>query len=67
MVNVIFSGESESDLNLLIELAKKIGIKTKILNLEEWEDIGLAMAMDQGKTKGFVDTDSFLKVLKNEG
>ncbi len=64
MVNVIFSGESETDIKLLIELAKKIGIKTKILTPTELEDIGLGLAMDRAKTGVFVETSAFLKKLQ---
>jgi len=61
MVNVIFSGESEADIKLLIQFAQKIGIKTKVLNPDELEDLGLGLAMDQGKTGELVDTKAFLK------
>lgn len=64
MLNVIFSGESEADIKLLIELAQKIGIKTKVLNAEQLEDIGLGLAMDKGKTGESVDTVAFLEKLK---
>ncbi|MEZ4772278.1 MAG: hypothetical protein R3D00_03780 [Bacteroidia bacterium] len=64
MVNVIFSGESEADIKLLIKLARKIGIKTRVLSTEEWEDMGLGFAIDQGKTGEFADTGEFLKKLR---
>ncbi|MCB0846225.1 MAG: hypothetical protein KDE26_23400 [Bacteroidetes bacterium] len=64
MVNVIFSGESETDIKLLIALAQKIGIKTKVLSTEEMEDIGLGIAISQGKTGEPVDVKSFLKNLR---
>ncbi|MDX2250604.1 MAG: hypothetical protein SF052_27730 [Bacteroidia bacterium] len=64
MVNVIFSGESEADIKLLIKLARKIGIKTRILSIEEWEDMGLGFAIEDGKTGEIVDTREFLKKLR---
>lgn len=64
MVNVIFSGESEADIQLLIELAQKMGIKTQTLSTEQLEDLGLGLAMDQGKTGEWVDTETFLKKLQ---
>lgn len=64
MVNVVFSGESESDIKLLIQFAQKIGIKTKVLNSEELEDLGLGLAMEQGKSGELIDTQAFLKKLK---
>ncbi|MEZ4825750.1 MAG: hypothetical protein R3C61_05565 [Bacteroidia bacterium] len=64
MVNVIFSGESEADIKLLIKLARKIGIKTRVLSTEEWEDLGLGLAIEDGKTGEFVNTAEFLKKLR---
>lgn len=64
-MNVIFSGTSETDLGLLIELAKKLGIKTQVLDQEAIEDIGLGLAMKEGKTGEYVDTETFLQALKN--
>lgn len=64
-MNVIFSGTSEADLGLLIELAKKLGIKTQILDQEAIEDIGLGLAMKEGKTGEYVDAEMFLQALKN--
>lgn len=64
MVNVVFSGESESDIKLLIQFAQKIGIKTKVLNSEELEDLGLGLAIEKGKSGELIDTQAFLKKMK---
>ncbi|TVR78548.1 MAG: hypothetical protein EA412_08935 [Chitinophagaceae bacterium] len=64
MKSAIFTSESDKDLKLLLELAKKLGIKTKVLSKEEYEDLGLKLAMDKGKIGEFVDTEKFLKSLK---
>jgi len=42
-------------------LAKKLNIKTKLLSKEDEEDLGLIKAIIRGRTKQFVDTESFLK------
>ncbi len=64
-MNVIFSGTSETDLGLLMELAKKLGIKTQVLDQEAIEDIGLGFAMKEGRTGEYVDSETFLHTLKN--
>ena len=60
----VISGESKKDIQLLIAIAEKMGIKAKFLTRDELEDIGLAKAMDEGKTGEFIDTDDFLKSLR---
>ncbi len=64
MTTVLLSSESDSDLSLLIELAKKLGISIKKLSKEEVEDIGLSFAIKKGRTGEFIDTDSFLKEIR---
>ena len=64
MQTAIFKSESNADMKLLINLARKIGIKTKILAEYELEDIGLAMAVKEGKTGEYIETESYLKKLR---
>ncbi len=64
MKTAILSGESESDIKLLIELANKLGIKTKILTEEDAEDLAMVYAIEHGKTGEYVDTQSFIKKLR---
>ena len=61
MNSAIITSKSNKDLKLLLELAKKLNIKSKILTKEEEEDLGLIKAMTIGRTKQFVDTKEFLK------
>ena len=63
METVVLQGKSKSDLKALIEIAKKLGIMVRYLTEEEQEDIGLMDAMKQGRTKKYVNTDSFVKKL----
>jgi hypothetical protein len=60
MKGAILSAKSEKDLNLILQLAKKIGISTRKLSDQEIEDFGLTVAIEKGKTGQFVNTDSFL-------
>ena len=64
MKTVILSSESESDLQLLIELANKLGMKTQLLTEEDAEDLAMVYAIEKGKTGEYVDTQDFLKSLR---
>jgi len=64
MKTAILSSESDSDIKLLIELANKLGIKTKILTEEDAEDLAMVYAIEKGKTGEYVDTQNFIKNLR---
>jgi hypothetical protein len=64
MESAIISGKSKKDIQLLISVAEKMGIKAKFLTKEELEDFAMAKAIDEGKTREYVDTEEFLKSLK---
>ena len=63
MKTAILSSESDSNIKLLIELANKLGIKTKILTDEDAEDLAMVYAIEKGKTGEYVDTQNFIKNL----
>lgn len=64
MESAIISGKSKKDIQLLISVAEKMGIKAKFLTKNELEDFAMAKAIDEGKTGEYVDTEEFLKSLK---
>ncbi len=64
METVMLQGNSKTELKLLTDLAKKIGIKVKYLSEEEKEDLGLLQAVKEGRTGKYADTDSYLQKLK---
>ena len=64
MNTVILHSKSKSDLNLLLEIAKKFGIKAKVLSESEIEDVGLGNAIKEGITGEFIETESFVKTLR---
>ncbi|NCT16565.1 MAG: hypothetical protein COY57_05945 [Flavobacteriales bacterium CG_4_10_14_0_8_um_filter_32_5] len=66
MEGVIFTSESKSTIEILVALAKKLGIGIRKISLEELEDIGLAEAMKEGRTNRFVETEKYLSKLKNK-
>jgi hypothetical protein len=67
MEGVILHTDSSKDLELIIQLAKKLGISTKKLSKDEIEDYGLSIAINEGKTGEYVDTEIFMKGLRNGG
>ncbi|GHB57902.1 hypothetical protein [Persicitalea jodogahamensis] len=64
MKTAILSSESDANLNLLIELADKLGIKTRVLSQQDAEDLSLAYAIKVGRTGEFIDTQDFIKSLR---
>jgi hypothetical protein len=62
-MKVIITGSSKKDIQLLVSIAEKMGLKTKILADEEIEDIWLAKANKEGETGEHLDTKVFLKSL----
>lgn len=67
MESAILSTKSQKDLNLILKLAEKIGISTRMLTQEEMEDYGLSNAIDTGKTGEYINIDSFISELQDEG
>lgn len=65
MEGAILSAKSQKDLNLILQLAKKLGISTRKLSDQEIEDFGLTVAIEKGKTGQFVNTESFLNELRD--
>ena len=64
MKSAILTSESNKNLQILIELAERLGIKTKLLTEEQLEDIGLIKAIKSGRTGDLVDTSKFMDSLK---
>lgn len=64
MKTVILSGESEADLKLILELAHRLGIKTKVLTEEDAEDLAMVYAMQKENTGESVDRSAIMKSLR---
>jgi hypothetical protein len=65
MEGAILHTNSDKDLNLILQLAKKLGISVRKLSKDEIEDYGLLIAISEGKTSEYIDTEQFLKELRN--
>ena len=64
MTTAILSSESDANMTQLIALANELGIKIKMLDGEEAEDLTMAYAIENGKTGEYVDTQDFIKNLR---
>jgi hypothetical protein len=64
MESAILNAKSKTDLKLIINLASKLGIKSKILSSSEIEDISMINAIRKGKSGHYTETQSFLKKLR---
>jgi len=63
MKTLLLEGESDSTLDLLINLAKKLGLKSRILTDSEEEDIKLGLLMKKVETGELVDREEIMKKL----
>lgn len=64
METLVLKSETKSELKIIADLAKKLGIKTRYFSEEEKEDIGIVNAIKQGNVGRYVDTDEFIKKLR---
>ena len=64
MKSAVITSNSSKTLQLLIDLAREMGLKSKVLTNEEIEDAGLTKAIRSGRTRKFIETEKFLKSLK---
>ncbi|MBC8147913.1 MAG: hypothetical protein H8E98_08030 [Bacteroidetes bacterium] len=66
MESVILHTNKSKDLSLILQLAKKLGISARKLSKSELEEFGLSLAITEGKTGEYVDTEIFLNELRDE-
>ncbi len=63
METLLLQSKSKKDIALFIELAKKAGLQTCLVDNAFVEDVALANAMAEGRTGEFVDTEAYLAKL----
>ncbi|MEI6436871.1 MAG: hypothetical protein WCP32_18760 [Bacteroidota bacterium] len=66
MEALILTGEKKSEMNLIVEIARKFGINSRKLSKEDMEDIGLLKAIKDGETGEYVNTDEFLASIRQK-
>ncbi len=65
MEGAILHTDSVKNLKLILQLARKLGISARVLTKDEFEDLGLSVAIQQGETGEYIDTDAYLKELRD--
>ena len=66
MTRIILDAKNDKEAILLLEIAKRMNIKGRKLLLNDMEDIGLANAMEKGRTGKYVNTNAYLKKLRGK-
>ena len=64
METVILSGKAKKDIDLIYELAKKMGVSATRISQEDLEDAGLILAMKRGRTHKYVSRKEVMKALR---
>lgn len=64
MKTAILIGASDDNLRLLMELAEKLGIKTKVLREKDAEDLTMIYAIEERKTGEYIDANAFVNQLR---
>lgn len=65
MNGLVITSTNKTDLKLFVDLAKRIGIKIKLLSDEELLDMGLLKAMEEGRNTRLVTKERIMKKLNN--
>jgi hypothetical protein len=63
METAILQSKSKSDMKLLIDIAKKFGINSRILSDDELEEIGLANAIRSTENEGYSTREEVFAIL----
>ena len=66
MNGIIISTEDKEQIKLFVQLAKRLGIKSKVLSEEEMLDLGLLNAMKEGQKSGYVSKEEIQKKLNRK-
>lgn len=66
MNGIIISTDDKEEIKLFVQLAKRLGIKSKVLSEEEMLDLGLLNAMKEGKKSGYVSKEEIEKKLNHK-
>jgi len=61
---ILLEGDSESKIKLILELAKKLGVKSAFLSKEELTDTKLGQLMEKEKTGKLISEKDILRELE---
>lgn len=63
MTAAVFESKSKSDLKILIELAKKLGVRTRYLSPKELETHVMAFKIEEGMNSPTVSREQIMRAL----
>lgn len=63
MKTILLEGNDLTNMKLIVELARKLNVKTLILDSEAREDLALGNAIVQEETGEYINSDDLLKEL----
>jgi hypothetical protein len=66
MNGIIISTDDKEEIKLFVQLAKRLGIKSKVLSEEEMLDLGLLKAIKEEKNSGYVSREEIDKKLNHK-
>jgi hypothetical protein len=61
---LIITSENASDIKIIKDIAARIGAKTKSLNVDDVLDMGMSIAIKQGRKRNYISKESVIKMLK---
>jgi hypothetical protein len=64
---ILITTTNKTDLQLFIDLAKRVGVKASSVSDEEILDLGLLNAMEEGKKTKFVPKNRIMEKLNGHG
>lgn len=70
METILLRGKSKENTNLIIQLAKKLKFEARKLSLEDVEEMGIWLSIDEGLESGLLsdtEKDEFLSNLNESG
>jgi len=65
METIILRGESKEDTGLLLKLARKLNLGVRKLTLEETEQMGMILSINEGIRSGLLDEDEKTEFIQN--
>lgn len=65
MKALIIKSKSESELKFISDLLKKLGVSTRLMDVEEIEDIGMSILMKKVDRTKKISRETIMKKLKS--
>ncbi|MDR2009620.1 MAG: hypothetical protein LBQ22_03985 [Bacteroidales bacterium] len=66
MSTILITSDNDSDLRIMLELANRLKLKTRKIDLENIEDAALLRAMEEGDKNDLVSREDVMKAIKKQ-